>query len=160
MRFKIILILSLLSYCIATPGWGKERKSELVLYKDIKDPLTMHMKGRVCKRVLVIQKGKDLTAANKMRDRFCEGEYTLSLDGPPGTTVTIYGQYFFGKKRGYLTLTKTDHQKVWVWNFKSFPDKRWMVSQANEDTGGYESFFQASPGFNMNLGSVKWDEIP
>lgn len=160
MRLNSILILSLLFWIFVTPTWGKDGKPELILYKDIEDPLTMHMKGRTCNKVLVIEKDKDIFASTSMRDRFCEGEYSLSLDGPPGTTVTVYGQYFYGKKRGYLTLTKTDHQRVWVWNFRSFPNKRWIVSMANKDTGGYESFFQQGPGFSKNIGSIKWNEIP
>ncbi len=160
MKIINILIISLLFCIVTTPSWSKEKKTELVLYKDIEDPITMHMKGRLCNKVLVIEKDKDIVASRKMRDRFCEGEYSLSLDGPPGTTVTIYGQFFYGKKRGYLTLTKTDHQKVWVWNIKSLPNKRWIVSMANKDTGGYESFYQAGPGFSRNFASIKWNEIP
>ncbi len=160
MRFKIILILSLLLLSTALPVWGNDGKAQLVLYKELDTPITNHMKGRTCNKVLIVKKDKDVAATADMRDRFCEGEYSLSLDGPPGTTVTIYGQNFFGKSRGYLTLTKTDHQRVWVWNFRSFPEKRWMITFANQDTGGYESFYQANPEFSRNFGSVKWNEIP
>ena len=32
---------------------------------------------------------------------YCEGMYTFTLDGPPGTTVTLFGDYYFDKERGY-----------------------------------------------------------
>lgn len=160
MKFKTILIISLLFCIFVTPSWSRERKPKLVLLKRIADPITMHMQGRLCNRVLVIEKDNDIVAASNMRNRFCEGEYSLSLYGPPGTTVTIYGQYFYGKTRGYLTLTKTDYQKVQIGDFKNFPDKRWIVTMPNQKTGGYESFFQPGPGFSRNFSSIKWNEIP
>jgi len=34
-----------------------------------------------------------------MRRQFSEGEYSIILDGPAGTTVTLYEKYFFSKER-------------------------------------------------------------
>ena len=160
MRWNKILIISLVFYFISTPVWGKEKRPKLVLVKYISDPIRMHLAGRLCNRVLVVLKDEDINATTSMRNRFCVGEYNLTLHGPPGTTVTIYGQNFYGKSRGYLTLTKTDHRKVRIDRFNTFPDKRWMVTMANEKTGGFESYFQASPGFSKNFSSIKWNEIP
>lgn len=160
MKIKVILILSLLVTCIATPSMGKEIKTKLTLFKSIEDRRAMIMKGRLCKTFLYIKKDKDLSSLSDMRNQFCEGEYSLSLDGPAGTTVTLYGQYFFGKGRGYLVLTKTDDQKIRVSKLDDFPAEQWIVSQANKDTGGYEAFFKPSPDFKTNLASVQWNKIP
>jgi hypothetical protein len=160
MKIKTILILSLLVASIATPSLGKEIKTQLTLYKSIEDQRAIIMKGRLCKTSIHIRKDKDISSMSDMRNRFCEGEYSLSLDGPAGTTVTLYGQYFFGKGRGYLVLTKTDDQKIQVSNIDNFPAEHWVVSQANKDTGGYEAFLKASPDFKTNLSSVQWNKIP
>ena len=34
-----------------------------------------------------------------MRSQFCEGEYSIILDGPARTTVTLYEKYFFSKEK-------------------------------------------------------------
>ena len=34
-----------------------------------------------------------------MRRQFSEGEYSIILDGPAGTTVTLYEKYFFSKEK-------------------------------------------------------------
>ena len=158
MKIKMILILSLLAASIATPSLGKEIKTKLTLFKSLEDRRAIIMKGRLCKTFLFIK--KDLSSLSDMRNRFCEGEYSLSLEGPAGTTVTLYGQYFFGKERGYLVLTKTDDQKIRVKNIDNFPADHWVVSQANKDTGGYEAFLKPSPDFKTNLASVQWNKIP
>jgi len=160
MSFKKILILFLLFYNFASPCWGKGEKGKLVLFKKIESRKEMYMAGRLCDIYFAIEKDQDKVAMNNMRNRFCVGEYSLVLYGPPGTTVTIYGQYFYGKDRGYFTLTKTDDRKVSIGNFKSFEDQRWMVSMANKKNGGFESYFHAGPGFSRNFSSIKWNEIP
>ncbi len=158
MKIKTILAFALLAICIATPCLSKEIKAKLTLFKSIEDKRAMIMKGRLCKTFLYIK--KDLASLSDMRNRFCEGEYSLSLEGPVGTTVTLYGQYFFGKGRGYLVLTKTDDKKIQVSNLDNFPVERWTISHANKDTGGYEAFLKPSPGFKTNLASVQWNKIP
>ncbi len=160
MKIKTILILSLLVTCIATPSLANEIKTQLTLFKSIEDKRTMIMKGRLCKTFMYIRKDKDLASLSDMRNRFCEGEYSLSLDGPVGTTVTLYGQYFFGKGRGYLVLTKTDDQKIRVSNIDNFPAEQWVITQANKNTGGFEAFLKPSPDFKTNLASVQWNKIP
>ena len=159
MKIKTILTLSLLATCIATPTMGKEIKTKLTLFKSIEDYRTIIMKGRLCKTFLYVRKNKDLASLSEMRNRFCEGQYSLSLEDPAGTTVTLYGQYFFGKGRGYLVLTKTDDQKIRVSDIDDFPAERWVVTPANKDTDGFEAFLKPSPDFKTNLASVQWNKI-
>ena len=158
MKIKTILAFALLITCIATPCLSKEIKAKLTLFKSIEDKRSMIMKGRLCQTFIFIE--KDRRNLSDMRNRFCEGEYSLSLEGPVGTTVTLYGQYFFGKGRGYLVLTKTDDKKIQVSNLDNFPAEHWVVSHANKDTGGYEAFLKPSPDFKTNLASVQWNKIP
>jgi hypothetical protein len=160
MKVKTILILSLLVACTATPCLSKDLKTELILFKSIENYREIIAKGRLCNTSVHIRKNKDISSLSDMRNRFCKGEYSLSLNGPAGTTVTLYGQYFFGKGRGYLVLTKTDDYQVRISNIDDFPGEHWVVSQSNEDTGGYEAFFKPSPDFKTNLASIQWDKIP
>ena len=88
-----------------------------------------------------------------MRNYFCEGEYSRNH-------YHRIRAVFFGEDHGYLTLTKTDHRRVWLWDLEDFPDGKWVVAEANKDTGAYEVYFHAGPNFKMRLGSVKWNEIP
>ena len=158
MKIKTILAFALLVTSIATPCLSKEIKAKLTLFKSIEDKRSMIMKGRLCQTFIFIE--KDRRNLSDMRNRFCEGEYSLSLEGPVGTTVTLYGQYFYGKGRGYLVLTKTDDKKIQVSNLDNFPAENWFVSHANKDTGGYEAFLKPSPDFKTNLESVQWNKIP
>lgn len=160
MHIKTIWILLIVAFAFPGVNWAEKTKTELVLFKETLDPGTLFRRGRSCEEVFYVQKGQDFSDLRDMRNFFCEGEYSLTLDGPPGTTVTLYGQFFFGEDRGTLTLTKTDQQQVWIWDLEDFPDGKWAVAEANKDTGGYEIFYRAAPNFKMNLGSVKWDGVP
>ena len=122
----------------------------------------LDLESAVNHSLLCVEEGANIHSVKQrlMNNYFCEGEYTLTLDGPPGTTVTLYGQFFFEDDLGSLTLTKTDDRQVWIWDLEDFPDRKWVVAGANRSTGGYEVSYRSAPNFKMHLGSVKWDEIP
>ena len=160
MNIKAIWVLMIVAVGFPAVNWAGETKTELVLLKEFQNPEALFYKGRHCKEAFTIKKGRDFPDLRKMRNYFCEGEYSIILDGPPGTTVTVYGQFYFGENHGYLTLTKTDHRRVWLWDLEDFPDGKWVVADANKDTGAYEVYYHAGSDFRMRLGSVKWNEIP
>ena len=160
MNIKILWLSIIVAVGFPSVNWATETKTELVLLKEFLDPGSLIKKGRTCNEVFIIKKGRDYPDLRDMRNKFCEGESSLTLDGPPGTTVTVYGQFFFGEERGYLTLTKTDSRRVWLWDLEDFKSEQWLIAEANKDTGAYEVFYHAGLNFKMNLGSVKWDEIP
>lgn len=158
MSVKTFWVLIIVAVGIPGVNWAGETK--LVLLKKIEDIGTHIRKGYTCKDTFFIDKDQDYSDLREMKNDFCHGEYSFTLDGPPGTTVTLYGQYYYGEARGTLTLTKTDHRRVWIWDLDDFPDGRWVVTEANKDTGAYELFYSASSNFQKNLGSVKWNELP
>ncbi len=160
MNIKGAWVLMIVAVGFPSVNWAAETKTEIALFKEFHDSSTLYQQGRPCHKIFTIKKGKDYPDLREMRNYFCEGEYSLTLDGPPGTTITVYGQFFFGEEHGYLTLTKTDHRRVWIWDLEDFPDGKWVVADANKDTGAYELYFRAGPNFKMRLGSVKWNEIP
>ncbi len=89
---------------------------------------------------------------------YCEGMYTFTLDGPPGTTVTLFGDYGYDPKRGYLIVRKTDDQKVWVLHLEEFPNAQWAATQPSRQSGGYETFYVPAPNFRHNVSSVQWGQ--
>jgi hypothetical protein len=157
MNIKTIGVLLILAVGFPSVNWAGETK--MVLYKEYQDSNDLFRK-RPCPKTFNIKKGIDYPDLREMRNYFCEGEYSLTLEGPPGTTITVYGQFFFEEGHGYLTLTKTDHRRVWLWDLEDFPDSKWIIADANKDTGAYEVYYHAGPNFKTNLGSVKWNEIP
>ncbi len=160
MNIKIIWVLIIVTVGFPSVNWAGETKTELVLYKELWDSGALFFRGRTCNEVFTIKKDRNYSDLRDMRNYNCEGEYSLTLDGPPGTTITVFGQFFFGEDHGYLILTKKDHRRVWLWDLEDFPDGKWVVAEANKDTGAYEVYFHAGPNFKMRLGSVKWNEIP
>jgi hypothetical protein len=160
MKLKTIWLLLIVTFAFPPVNWAVETKTELILFRETFDPFTIFHSGRMCENVYYLKKGRNAEDLRDMRNHFCEGEYTMTLDGPPGTTVTLYGQFFYGEDRGAITVTKTDNRQVWIWDLEDFPDRKWVVAEANKSTGGYEVFYKAATNFKINIGSVKWDEIP
>ena len=112
-----------------------------------------------CDQLYYVDSGEDV--ADMRRDfpyYFCEGMYTLTLDGPPGTTVTLFGSYSYNQERGYLVLRKTDSQKIWLLELEEFPHNQWSSIAANSKSGAYEVFYYPAPNFRRNVSSVKWGQ--
>jgi len=75
------------------------------------------------------------------RNYYCNGMYTLTLDGPPGTTVTLFGGYYFGQERGYLVLRKKDAKKIWLLDLEDYPRNQWSTTKENTRSGSYDAFY-------------------
>ncbi len=138
-------------------------KNELMLSKeqlfDGGPALDNHRFRDDCSELFYVDKGENI---EDMRRDFpyywCQGMYTLTLDGPPGTTVTLFGSYYYGQERGYLVLKKTDNEKVWILHLEEFPSGRWSSVQPSRQSGGYEAFFIPAPNFRRNVSSVQWGQ--
>jgi len=114
---------------------------------------------RDCDALFYVDSGKDIADMRRgFRNYFCEGMYTLTLDGPPGTTVTLFGSYYFGQERGYLILRKKDDRKIWLLELEEYPGNRWSTTQADAQSGAYEAFYYPAPNFRRNVSSVKWGQ--
>ena len=94
MNIKTIWVLTIIAFGFPSVNWAEETKAELVIFKEASDKWTLLKKGRTCEDIFIIKKDKDAADLRLMNNYFCEGEYTLTLDGPSGTTVTLYGQFF------------------------------------------------------------------
>jgi len=112
-----------------------------------------------CDSLFYVDSGKDIPDMRRdFRNYFCRGMYTLTLDGPPGTTVTLFGGYYFDQKRGYLVLRKKDNRKIWLLELDDYPGNQWSTTKASAQSGAYDAFYYPAPNFRRNVSSVKWGQ--
>ena len=112
-----------------------------------------------CESLFYVDAGKNIPDMRRdFRNYFCEGMYTMTLDGPPGTLVTLFGGFDYDKQGGYLVLKKKDDRRLWILHLEEFPGNRWVTSEANKDSGAYEAYYRPSPNFRRNVSSVKWGQ--
>jgi hypothetical protein len=112
-----------------------------------------------CDDLFYVDSGEDV--ANMSREFpyfYCQGMYTLTLDGPPGTTVTLFGNFSYRQERGYLVLRKKDAQKVWILELEEFPGNQWSTVEAEPKSGAYEAYYYPAVNFRRNVSSVKWGQ--
>ncbi|MBN4078254.1 hypothetical protein JYT29_02875 [Nitrospina gracilis] len=154
MKTKAVIIS--LSFLICFPSLGFA-KNELVMFKEV---MYWAINGRggdvACNQLINIEEGRDVP---DMRNEPCahdDGKFSVTLSGPPGTTVTFFGKYGFKKGNGFLTIKKKDDQMLWLWDLTAFPSGEWHTSEATDDSGAFEAFYNASPIFEQSVSSVKW----
>jgi len=138
-------------------------KQELMLSKeqmfDSGPALDRHPFSSDCEALYYVDLKEDVEDMRRdFRNYFCPGMFTLTLDGPPGTTLTLFGSFFFGKERGFLVLKKRDDRKVWILHLEDFPDEQWFTSEATNKSGGYEAYYYPAPNFRRNVSSLKWGQ--
>jgi len=151
---KLTAFLTALTVLIGFPSlsFGKD---EMVMRKE-----TMYwavtIEEDVCYKLITIEVGHDVP---DMRNKPCglsHGKFSLTLTGPPGTIVTLYGKYNFKKGNGFLMIKKKDGKKLWLRDLISFPAGQWFNSEENEDSGAFETFYNPSPTFEESISSIKW----
>lgn len=154
MKTKFLTLV--LALWIGVPAaFAVEQRGELILYKE---PLFELEDNRrmVCQGLYDVESGKNVADMRDFRHYWCQGRYTVTLDGEKGRTVTLFGQVDYQKKRGFLVIRKTDDRKVWLIDLDLIKDGEWITHPANDDSGGAELFFHGVPQFSQNISSVKW----
>lgn len=128
---------------------------ELVLDK-LRLDFNISLGDSACDELLYIASGKDIQDLRGTPCYHRSGRYTMTLSGPAGTTVTLFGKQSFDKERGYLTIKKEDDKLVWILDFEDFPHRQWFNSLATKKSGAYQAFYSSAPIFDQNITSVKW----
>ena len=152
----LTVFLTALTILIGIPGlsFGKD---EMVMRKEPLDWAATR-DGDVCYMLIRIEVGEDVP---DMRDKPCflrDGKFSLTISGPPGTTVTLFGKYNFKKGNGFLIIKKKDDKKIWLQDIIAFPPDQWFYSEANDDSGAFDAFYNPSPMFEQSVHSIKWGE--
>ena len=151
---KLTALLTALTILITFPGLSFG-EGEMVLRKETL-PWAVTIDDDVCYRLFTIKVGEDVP---DMRDQPCflrDGKYTFTLTGPPETTVTLFGKFNFKKGNGFLTIKKKDYREIWLLDLIYFPAGQWFYSEANENSGAFETFYNPSPNFDESIFSIKW----
>ncbi len=87
------------------------------------------------------------------------GYYYIDLNGPAGTTVTLFGQRKHSPDRGFLIVRKKDDAPIAVADLESFPPNRWVeVAAENSSSGAYSVWYQPYGGFKNSVESVRWGQ--
>ena len=87
---------------------------------------------------------------------FCEGEYSVVLDGPAGKMVTLFGSFQFKKERGFLIIRKKDSKGIWVEELQAYPERKWHSVPAEGMYGSFDVFYVPAPRFRTRIGSIQW----
>ena len=160
MKSKAFIISISFLICFPSLGFAKD---ELVMHQEL---MWWQINGQsgesACFQLIYIEVGRDVP---DMRDELLDAncsltdvKYSLTLTGPPGTTVTFFGKYNFKKGNGFLTIKKKDDKKLWLLDLTDFPGGQWHTSEATDDSGAFESFYNPSPMFEQQVSSIKWGE--
>ena len=160
MKIKAFIIFISFLICFPSLGFAKD---ELVMHQEL---MWWQINGQsgesACFQLIYIEVGRDVPdMRDELLDANCgltDGKYSLTLTGPPGTTVTFFGKYNFKKGNGFLTIRKKDDQKLWLLDLTDFPAGQWHKSEATDDSGAFESFYNPSPMFEQQVSSIKWGE--
>ena len=160
MKIKAFIISISFLICFPSLGFAKD---ELVMHQEL---MWWQINGQsgesACFQLIYIEVGRDVPdMRDELLDAQCgltDSKYSLTLTGPPGTTVTFFGNYNFKKGNGCLTIRKKDDQKLWLLDLTDFPADQWHTLEATDDSGAFESFYNPSPMFEQQVSSIKWGE--
>ena len=160
MKIKAFIISISFVICFPNLGFAKD---ELVMHQEL---MWWQINGQsgesACFQLIYIEVGRDVPdMRDELLDANCsltDSKYSLTLTGPPGTTVTFFGKYNFKKGNGFLTIRKKDDKKLWLLDLTDFPGGQWHTSEATDDSGAFESFYNPSPMFEQQVSSIKWGE--
>lgn len=156
MKYKTIVVVGLILFLVGTLH-AAEQRGALVLNKI---PIYEFEDARKlgCTEMYDVKYERNVADMREFRNFHCQGRYEMTLRGKKGRTVTLYAQFNFGKKGGFLAVRKLDDRKIWISDLENLPSGRWTTIPAGHQTGSYEAFYQEASGFDQNISSIKWGQ--
>ena len=154
MKYKYITVVGLVLFLAGTLQ-ASEQRGALVLYKE---PLFEFAGSKRfgCEALYDVQTGENVSDMRDFRDFFCEGRYTLTLDGGEGTTVSLFGKFKYKKEAGFMVVVKNDDRKIWLINLEDISPGKWVNVEAKQDSGAYSVYYKSESLFSQNISSIKW----
>lgn len=160
MNRKILVFLLVLFSFFAGSAFAKE--GQLYLFKDQTFDSSPILQGvdphGDCDQLFKVSPDKDVADMRDFDYYFCEGMYTLRLDGPKGMMVTLFGNFFFNKEEGFLVLKKLDDQLLWLLDLEDFPSGKWVNVAANKDSGAFAVYYYPAANFRKKISSLRWGQ--
>ena len=156
MKYNTIAVISLILLLAGTLH-AAEQRGALILYKE---PLIEFAgpKRSGCEVVYDVKTGENVSDMRDFRNYFCEGRYTLTLDGGKGTTISLFGKFKYKKEAGFMVVVKNDDRKIWLINFEDIAPEKWVNVEAKRDSGAYSVYYKSKALFSQNISSVKWGQ--
>jgi hypothetical protein len=156
MKLRCLVTLGLIGILFST-AQAVEQRGALVLNKI---PLYEFEDARQlsCTEMYDVKQGRNVADMREYRNYFCQGRYEMTLRGEKGRTVTLYAQFNFGQKGGFLVVRKMDDRLIWIPDLENLPAGRWTTIPASRQSGSYEAFYRKAWGFDQNISSVKWGQ--
>ena len=154
MKYNTIAVVSLVMLLAGTLQ-AAEQRGALILYKE---PLIEFAgpKQSGCEVVYDVKTEENVSDMRDFRNFFCEGRYTLTLDGEKGTTVSLFGKFKYKKEAGFMVVVKNDDRKIWLINFEDISPGKWVNVKAKRDSGAYSVYYKSKALFSQNISSIKW----
>lgn len=156
MKYIYITVIGLILFLAGTLQ-ASEQRGALVLNKipvyEFEDAREMG-----CMGMYDVKHGRNVADMREFRNFHSQGRYEMTLRGKKGRTVTLYAQFNFGKKGGFLVVRKTDDRLIWIHDLENLPAGRWTTIPSSRQTGSYEAFYRKASGFDQNIASVKWGQ--
>jgi hypothetical protein len=154
MKIKTMTAVGLLLFLAGTLQAANQRGA-LILYKESLFEYGGN-ESSGCNALYDVKTGRDVPDMRDFRQYFCEGRYTVTLEGKKGTTVSLFGQFKYKKNAGYMVFVKNDNRKIWLINLEDYPSGKWVNVQASRDSGAYRIYYKSMSLFSQNISSVKW----
>ncbi|MFQ5482004.1 MAG: hypothetical protein ACE5ER_04530 [Nitrospinaceae bacterium] len=135
------------------PAWAASG-GELLVWK--KDPFFYGACG-FCAEFFNVRPNEDLTDFSGFEYNNQTGYYYVTLSGPSGATVTLFGGENYQKTQGFLIVTKLDGDTVQIEDLEDFKPGRWVEVPAEAGyTGAYRAWYQPYEKFKDRVASLKW----
>ncbi|MFQ5483368.1 MAG: hypothetical protein ACE5ER_11505 [Nitrospinaceae bacterium] len=158
MRIWVPLFLGLAFFLAGPVGDASEQRGELILIKGPLLEVDTFPPTPSCDSFFDVHRGNDRPNLFDYRHVHCQGRYTFTLRGRPGSTLTLFGKIDFGKERGFLIVRKRDDLLIWVDDLEGIPANHWVSREAKDGYGAYDAFYAQAPLFSQNIASVKWGQ--
>lgn len=139
------------------PSWAVEQRGALILNKipiyEFEDA-----RQRSCMEFYDVKFGRNVADMREFRNYHCQGRYEMTLRGNKGRTVTLFAQFNFKGKAGFMVIRKLDDKTIWINDLEAVTPGRWVTVKAKGQYGAYEAFFKYGSGFDQNISSIKWGQ--
>jgi len=154
MRY-VALALFLVFAGLVSPGFALEQRGALILNKV---PLLEFESPRKlgCTEMYDVRKDENVPDMRQFRNYNCQARYAVILRGEPGYTVTVFGDFNFGKTSGFLIVIKNDDKPVWIEDIEYLPAGKWVDVPGKDQYGSFRAFYQAAPRFSQSVASIQW----